>query len=72
MATTQELLDEAEAAYHRLMLGEQVVEVRDQSGESIRYLANSAARLAAYISQLKAKIATEAGCKPTGPMRFLT
>lgn len=67
MATTQELLDEAKAAYHRLMLGEAVVEVRDQSGESIRYQAATASRLLAYIRSLEAQL----NLTPGGPMRFI-
>lgn len=50
------LLDEAEAAYHALMSGQSVAEVRDHNGESIRYFANSALRLKAYILELKAEL----------------
>ena len=50
--TTQSLLDDARAAYHRLMTGTQVVEVRDQNGEMVRYNLASAARLLDYIQTL--------------------
>lgn len=67
MATQEELLTEAKDAYHRLMLGESVVEVRDQSGESIRYQAASAGRLLAYIRQMDPCYLLNTG----GPMRFV-
>lgn len=68
MATTQQLYDEATAAYHRLMLGESVVEVRDQSGESIRYQAASADRLKKYIEELYTLLN---GVSVSQPMRFV-
>jgi hypothetical protein len=68
MATQEELLTEAKAAYHRLMLGESVVEVRDQSGESIRYQAATASRLLAYIRQMEPTFLLPAA---NGPMRFV-
>lgn len=56
MATTQELLDDANAAYHRLMTGTAIVEVRDQNGELVRYNQASAPRLLDYINSLTDKI----------------
>lgn len=50
------LLAEAEAAYHRLLTGESVAEVRDQNGELVRYFAPQAARLKAYILELKREL----------------
>lgn len=66
MATLTEQLAEAEAAYHRLVTGTSVVEVRDSNGEMIRYTAANASRLQAYIETLKAKLNT-GGYQ--GPMR---
>ena len=65
--TTEELLALAEAAYHDLMTGRAVVEVRDQNGESIRYNPANAYRLANYIAELKRQI-NGSGC---GPMQVL-
>lgn len=67
MATTQELLDQANDAYHRLMTGAAVVEVTDQNGERVRYQPSNAYRLAAYINTLERKLATE----PQGPMQVI-
>jgi hypothetical protein len=68
MATTAELLAQAKEAYHRLMLGESVVEVRDQSGESIRYQAATASRLLAYIRTMDPTFGLTCG---GAPMRFV-
>ncbi len=57
MATTADLLREAKAAYHRLMVGALAVEVRDANGESIRYTNANASRLRAYIAELEAELA---------------
>ena len=56
MPTTIELLKEAKAAYHRLQIGEQAVDVRDADGSSIRYTAANASRLEAYIAKLQAEV----------------
>lgn len=67
MAVTQQLLDDAEAAYHRLMTGTAMVEVRDQNGEMVKYNLANANKLAIYIQQLKRDLGLlVAG---TGPMR---
>lgn len=50
------LLEEAEAAYHALMTGQTVAEVRDHNGEMVRYFAPQAARLKGYILQLRAEL----------------
>ncbi|RVC69777.1 hypothetical protein EN759_06640 [Mesorhizobium sp. M00.F.Ca.ET.038.03.1.1] len=64
MATTADLLTEAKAAYHRLQIGESAVEVRDATGESIRYTPANASRLLAYIRSLEAELA---GCTRVVP-----
>lgn len=68
--TLAERLVEAEAAYHKLQIGESAVEVRDSNGESIRFAQANQGRLRAYVAELKAQIAAEvAGTTPrTGPL----
>jgi len=60
MATLAEQLAEAKAAYHDLRLGKAVVEVRDSSGEFLKYDKTSKGDLLAYIAERKkvAKIPT--------------
>ena len=53
MADLSNQLAEAEAAYHALMTGQSVAELRDQNGELIRYTPANASRLLAYIQSLK-------------------
>ena len=52
----QAKLAEAESAYHDLMVGRSVVELRDQNGELVRYTPASAVRLLAYIQSLKQQL----------------
>lgn len=59
------LLAEAEAAYHALMSGQAVAELRDHNGELIRYFAPQATRLRGYIMELKAEL----GMIPAGSLR---
>lgn len=49
MVYTQQMLDEAEAALHEIMLGRGVAEVRDQNGETLRYSKVNIAELRSYI-----------------------
>ncbi len=67
-ATLAERLVEAEAAYHKLQIGESVAEVRDSNGESVRYTQANQGRLRAYIADLKAQIAAEGAPLRTGPI----
>lgn len=55
--TLAQRLNEAEAAYHALMVGRSAVTVTDQSGESITYGRARASDLAGYISSLRQEIA---------------
>lgn len=66
MNDLQKKLDEAEAAYHQLMMGQQVVMIRDSNGEQIQYGMASATRLAGYILSLKVQLGKVDG---VGPMR---
>jgi hypothetical protein len=56
MATLAERLAEAEAAYHDLVIGKAVVEVRDANGQTLRYTQANRAAMAAYIQDLKRQI----------------
>ena len=53
---TQTMLDEAQTAYHALMLGQSVVEFRDQNGERVVYGRADANRLLNYINWLKGEL----------------
>ena len=53
LPTVAQLLAEAKEAYHQLMTGRSVVQVRDQNGETIQYTPISASRLQDYITQLE-------------------
>lgn len=53
MASTADLLADAETAYHKLMTGESVASFKDSNGETVTYTAASAEQLAAYIEALK-------------------
>lgn len=66
MDTLKMRLDEAEIAYHDLMAGKAVVEVRDQNGETVRYQQANRSALAVYIAELRRKIMNTG----TGPMQF--
>lgn len=67
MATKEEQLAAAEEAYHSLMTGAAVVEVKDANGETIKYQTANAFRLAGYIEKLKRDI-NGSGC---GPMQVI-
>lgn len=66
-----DLLTEAKAARHALLTGTAVASARDQNGEEVRYTQADRSALTAYIAELEALIAAEAGsCLPgIGPMR---
>ncbi len=61
-------LAEAEAAYHRLMLGQGIAEFRDQNGETVKYTSASASRLRAYILELRSQLGISTG-RTMGPGR---
>lgn len=54
--STADLLAQAKQAYHRLMIGESAVEIRDATGESVRYTQANASRLKAYIVSLESQL----------------
>lgn len=61
------LLEQAETAYHSLMLGKSVVELKDSNGEAIRYTPAQAGNLAKYIAELKRDL----GLVSNSPLRIL-
>lgn len=67
MAVTQQMLNDAEAAYHALMIGGAVAEFTDQNGEKVRYTAAKKHDLLAYIEWLKGQLGLAVA--PSGPMR---
>lgn len=58
------LLQQAEAAYHELMLGRGVAEFRDQNGETVRYSAARKADLYGYIMQLRHELGQSSVVRP--------
>lgn len=61
VATLQLRLTEAENAYHQLMLGQQIVMIRDSNGEQIQYSNASASKLAQYITTLRSQLGLPGG-----------
>lgn len=70
--TTAQLLAEAQAAYHRLVLGKAATVVVGPAGERVEYARANASLLAAYIAALQAQVAAEAGAtRRSGPITFM-
>ena len=67
MIITMQMLLDAQQAYHDLMTGAAVVEVRDQNAETIRYSKTNKNDLLAYIEWLKGQLGMTVA--PSGPMR---
>lgn len=57
VATLQARLAEAEAAYHKLMIGKLVVEIHHGAGETMRFAQAEKEKLLAYINDLKGQLA---------------
>lgn len=53
MAVTQQMLTDAQEAYHALLIGESVAEFRDQNGEIVKYTPANRNALASYIARLE-------------------
>lgn len=66
---TQQMLDEAQSAYHALMLGQSVVEFRDQNSERVVYYRADANKLLNYINWLKSELGVVTNPAGVGPMR---
>lgn len=65
-------LKEAEAAYHQLMIGGGVREIRDQNGESVSFSQSNRQALYAYILQLRNQLGMDGCGTPVAPTRPLT
>lgn len=57
--TTQQMLDEAKTALHKLMTGSMREEIRDANGGSVRYFPTDIEKLRGYIAILEA---ANSGC----------
>lgn len=64
------LLAEAKAAYHSLMTGQALVEIRDQNGEMVRYSQINRQALYSYIQELERKVCQPSGARSSRPMGF--
>lgn len=75
LETLQTQLADAQAAYHRLMVGGAARVVVDQNGERVEFTSVSASSLFAYITSLKQQIAalSPSTCAPpiNRPIGFL-
>lgn len=58
MASIQDRLTAAEAAYHQLMIGQSARVVVDQNGERVEYTPANSTKLSAYINDLKRQLGT--------------
>lgn len=61
-------LQQAQSAYHTLMLGKQAKVFVDSNGERIEYNAATRGQLLAYINELKTLLGL---MQPQGPLEFL-
>jgi hypothetical protein len=68
MATLQERLDEAETAYHDLVIGKALVQFHDSNGEQVSYNQANRGALAAYIQDLKRQLGLATDLGPMRPM----
>ena len=70
MATTADLLSQAEQAYHNLMCGSAVATVVDSDGSRVDYTKADTGKLAQYIAGLQRQIASAspAVSRSAGPM----
>jgi hypothetical protein len=70
LATLQNRLGEAEAAYHRLATGSQLEEVWID-GTRTRYTPSDASKLSTYISGLQAEIGSQTGRRRSRLIRMV-
>ena len=64
MATNAELLAEAQAVYHTLLMGGGVRSVQDANGEKVEYSQANLDRLRAYILSLQAAPTSNGPLRP--------
>ncbi len=70
LAALRQRLQEAEAALHRLMIGEMEVTVSVTGYGATNYTRANRSELERYISQLKVQIAKKTGRPKRGPIYF--
>ena len=70
LTVLRQRLQEAEAALHRLMMGELEVTVSVTGYGATNYNSVNRPQLEAYISKLKAQIAKQSGRSQRGPIFF--
>ena len=68
---TQAQLDEARAAYHKLQLGQALVEIVDQNGEKVRFSPANQSKLYAYIQQMEMQLCPRTKATSVRPMGFI-
>lgn len=68
---TPQMLREAEAAYHRLLMGQSAREIIDSNGEKVTFTAANQSKLAAYIVQLQQALNVSATQAPPRPAGFI-
>ncbi|MCB1865163.1 MAG: phage tail protein [Chromatiales bacterium] len=73
MATIQQQLDEAKAAYHALKTGRSARVVVDQNGERVEFTAANQVGLYNWIKSLEQQLSGSIGVVPQniGPARFI-
>lgn len=64
-------ISDAEAQYHKLMLGQTARVIVDQNGERVEFNSANRSHLYTYIQQLKAQLPDEYVFQPVKPIRFL-
>lgn len=69
---TQAQLDEAREAYHKLMIGQALVEITDQNGERVRFSQANRQNLYLYIQEMERQLCTNLTRTTTvRPMGFI-
>ena len=74
--TACDKLKQAEAAYHNLLIGQQVVSFTDQNGERVQYSQANMSNLLDYIKLLQTACSTYTALVPqnaglTQPLKFI-
>lgn len=67
MVVTQQMVDDARAAYVAIISGKSVAEVHDANGEIVKYSTANLTKLASYIQFLETQL--DVSGPGSGPMR---